>query len=166
MKTRYFTVGAAIENLTGNIFIGIRPKTISPEDLERLSFYKLDILRLFTSYDEAKEYAYGLREKNQDYSYYPRTALSHSKVRPIFTLELSADVTLGQPCTEQFQYIDEHLHGERVAKTTNKEITLHFYEVESREIKSTDIIRAEFYNANMSPVEFDHTPPSQNCVLC
>lgn len=165
MKTRYYAVGAPIEELQGNFFVGVRPKNYTPEMLGQLSFYKQDLIRIFSVYDEAKEYAHGLRENAFAYSWYPRTSLSNSTVCPIFTLELNQEVVLGDLHLEQFTYTVYLRDGLRQKNEQPKEIALNFYEIKPNSIKHEDIIRAEFFNSRMAPVEFEYETQKQSCII-
>lgn len=170
MRSRYYVVGAAIQDLDGNFFIGLYPKHYTQETLLSLSFYKNHAIRVFVSYDEAKTYALGLRENAYAYSFYPRTDLSNSKINPIFTVELGHDMQLGDIQEEQFVYnVYQSVNANHMARQDIKTM-LHFYVVESEAIKQTDIIRAEFYDPtssrdHMPSVEFEHVARNDKCLM-
>ncbi|MBX3710259.1 MAG: hypothetical protein KIT56_07250 [Gammaproteobacteria bacterium] len=165
MQNRFYVVGTPIEDLQGNLFLGVNPKSYTQDELEKLSFYKQDKIRVFNSYDQAKEYAHGLRENAYDYSHFPKTALNRSKVRPVFTIELNLETKLGELNSETFKYNEHYVDDDRYAKTREKEVELNFYEIDSNLVNKSDIVRAEFYRSRIAPVEFVHTQPSKECVL-
>lgn len=165
MRNRYYVVGTPIEDLKGNLFLGVNAKTYTQEELAELSFYNQDTVRVFTSYNQAKEYSHGLRENAYDYSHFPKTSLSRSKVRPVFTIELAAAYKLGEVRSENFLYEEHYTDEDRFSRTRNKEVELNFYELGSSTIEKSDIIRAEFYKSRIAPVEFIHAAPSKTCVI-
>jgi hypothetical protein len=165
MKSRYYVVGSPIEDLKGNLLLGVNTKTYTQVELEQLSIYKENTARVFTSYDQAKEYSHGLRENAYDYSHFPKTSLSRSKVRPVFTIELPMEAKLGEVQTEKFMYKEHYTDVDRFSRTRKKEIELHFYEIDSNLINKSDIIRAEFYKSRIAPVEFIHVTPAKTCII-
>lgn len=167
MRNRYYAIGYPIEDLRRNLFTLFfgedYPKKYTQEELKQLSFYKQDTIRLFASYDQAREYAHGLRENAHAYTYCPKTDVRNSKVFPIFTLELNLDVMLGNLHEELFKY--SGYNNDKSSHKLENQITLNFYEMPSNSINNTDIIQAEFYNSKMSPVEFEHEINKQRCVI-
>lgn len=165
MQNRYYAVGLPLEDLLPIFPLGAKIRNIKQKELEESSFYKQDTIRLFTSYDQAKEYAYGLRHNAYHFSHYPKTAISRSKVRPIFTIDLVAEIELGEPQTEFFKYNEHYVDDHHMSSIREKELALNFYEIASSLINKDNIVRAEFFQSKVPPVEFVHTKPRQTCVI-
>lgn len=167
MRNRYYTVGAPIEDLQGNFIIGVSPKVYTQEELEQLSFYKLVTIGLFASCDQAREYAYGLRENAGAYASSEdiKANVRRSRVYPVFTLELAPDIKLGELCSVPFKYAEYIAVNKHQTNRVEKNITLNCYMVQSSSIENTNIIRAEFYHSKMAPVEFAHESNQQRCVI-
>lgn len=161
---RYYAVGAPIGNLQPTLLLAAKTRNIKQGELES-SFFKQTTVRLFTSFDQAKEYAYGLRHKNYAFSYYPKTPLSRSKVWPIFTLEVDSEIETGKLLTETFTYEEHYVDDQRSARTREKTLDLAFYEIQADLIDKKDIIRAEIYKAGIAPIEFVHKEPGQACLI-
>lgn len=173
MQNRFYVVGTPMEKLRRSLFSEMNPKDLTQEELEN-SFYAEPIIRLFESYDQAKEYAHGLREKSYDSQLQlpldDRICLSARKIRPIYTIELSSEIKLNNTYTEVFKYTEYHIGDEdekfRLMKA-EKKIELNYYQVDSMLINKENILRADFFKSGkaLPPVEFSHAKPRQGCVL-
>lgn len=153
---RLYIVGLPINDLEAKFAFQYQARRLSRQEILD-SLYDTDKLRAFTTYDDAKIYAHGLREQNGDYTYYPKTPIGRSKVRPIFTIDLEADTEVGELKTDEFKYDTRHRNGE------TKSYLLNYHKLESRRLNSANIIRADFFNSpqksfelNLIRKELDH----------
>ena len=147
MLNRYYAVGERICDEKINFFSGtIYLRDLTKEELEQKSFFKNPTIKIFRSFDEAKQFA----EKEQKSALscahiQPKTPIIR-KISPIFTIDLSFDFPLGS------------LHSELRSKP-------YFYLVKSEDIDRTNIIRAEFHNSDLTPVEFKPPVQKRTCAI-
>lgn len=161
---RYYFVLDPIEDFqVGSLGFSLNPRVITQIELMTLINQQTTI-KLFSSYDSAKELAHGLRENAYDYTHWPKTDASNSKVRPLITVDIVENLNLGVPQKETFKY-QEHYYENAYRKTRTKETELSYHVIPRDQIQNRWLVRAEFYNSRMKPLEFDHNPPSERCVI-
>lgn len=156
METRYFVVSAPIQEFDSARIFGVRPKTITKENLEE-SLVRQNTVQIFTSLDEAKAYVMYLRHVNKTFSTYPKGSISKGKVIPILTInDLDSTVLQTQKQNKTIMYDKEYLEdGRHAEQTTTVNVNLSFYEANSALINKKSIVSAEFVGSQLAKMEFN-----------
>lgn len=138
---RLYIVGQPIEDLELHL-LSVRAKKISPKELFN-NIANQNNVKAFTTYDVAKAYAHGLRQKADAYSHFPKGNLEDSKAFPVFTVEFDDRYDLGEEKQETLKYAEE-----KNGTTITKELSFPYYEVNAKDYQK--IIRAEFSNQSQN----------------
>lgn len=161
---RYYFIIDPIEDLqTGFLGLSIESRTITQDEIMQI-INRQTTIKLFTNYDQAKELAHGMRENAYDYTHWPKTSVSRSKVRPLITIDVEGELHLSSPQHEKFAYQKHYLDSDHFSQTRSKEIDLTYYVVNRDQIRDEWIKRAEFYNSRLKPLEFDFSQ-ADACVI-
>lgn len=160
MRNRWYVVGAPIMDPRVHSFLTFTPKNLTQTDLEQSSFFKEETMILFTSCDQAKEYAHGLQQHAAFNINKDDATFIVKKIYPIFTINFSINVKLEKFHLKQLTYLTRSRSG--IEK--EHQMTFYVHQVQSATIPRTAIIRAEFYYTDMPSIEFENSP-KQACVI-
>ena len=162
---RYYVVGLPVEDLQGTLgvygtlFFGVRPRAIPLNEL-KASFYNQDQIKIFVSYDDAIAYANALRVIAYDFSAFPKNGWQTSKVRPVFTVDAIDKNSVGKIKTETLNYEDIDDRNNQ-----NKKLNLEYYLLDTNLVNESQIVRVEFSDSPVKPIEFVHVKPGYTCNI-
>jgi len=147
MLNRYYAVGERIYDQEYGFFSGAYLRNLTKEELEKESFFKHPTIKVFRSFDEAKQYAVKEQKSALANAEFAKNT-NIKKVSPIFDIDLNPNI-LGKLCSEQGK-VDE---------------AFYFYSVNTADINKANIIRAQFHNSDLATVEFKQPVQKRTCAI-
>lgn len=148
----YYAVGSPIKFLKGHYHVGNDVRDFSKDQVYSEALSNKQSMKLFTTMDDAKSYARSLRIMGGGHT--PAEWARHNKCAPIFTLEFDQDLKLGEAEKMEVSY---QLFHNGVFNETIAGYTYGTAEVLDK------IVRAEFVDIPVAPIEFKAEPARSFC---